>query len=167
MLAGIIMTIVSGGRILLLDRFSVRRGLKWIEDEKPAFLVGAPPHVIHVANAKNLHSTDTSSVKLFIYAGAPVPSSVLESLQVNGGIRVGAMFGWSEGLVATATRPDDPLEAVNCTVGFPIPGVEIRLVDHDGNEVEPGICGEMWSRGPNFCAGYFKNEAGCTPAMGS
>lgn len=159
MLAGIIMTIVRGGRILLLDRFSARRGLKWIEDEKPAFLVGAPPHVIHIANAANLKSADTSSVNLFIYAGAPVPSTVLKSLQENGGIKVGAMFGWSEGLVATATRPDDPLEAINSTVGFAIQGIEIRLVDPDGNVVDPGIAGEMWSRGPNFCAGYFKNEA--------
>ena len=85
---------------LLLDRFSVRRALKLIEEEKPSFLVGAPPHVIHVANATNLESSDTSSVNLFIYAGAPVPSSVLESLQVNAGIKVGALFGWSEGLAA-------------------------------------------------------------------
>ncbi len=159
MLAGIIMTIVSCGRILLLDRFSAKRALKWIEDERPSFLVGAPPHVIHVANASNLKTADTSSVNLFIYAGAPVPSTVLESLQSNAGIKVGAMFGWSEGLVATATHPDDPLEAINSTVGHVIPGIEVRLVDHEGNEVQPGQPGEMWSRGPNFCAGYFENEA--------
>ena len=39
-------------------------------------------------------------------------------------------------------------------------------MDDEGNEVEPGESGEMWSRGPNFCAGYFKNEA-AAKAMGS
>ncbi|WAH37861.1 class I adenylate-forming enzyme family protein [Alicyclobacillus dauci] len=157
MLAGVMMPITTGGRILLLERFSASRVIKWIEAEKPAFLVGAPPHVIHVTNSPNLKSADTSSVKLFIYAGAPVPSSVLERLQADGGIKVGGMFGWTEGFVATATRPDDPLEALSGTVGFVVPGVEVRLVDEDGEDVKPGEPGEMWSRGPNFSAGYYEN----------
>ncbi|MFB5189646.1 class I adenylate-forming enzyme family protein [Alicyclobacillus fastidiosus] len=157
MLAGVMMTIATGGRILLLERFSATRVIKWIETEKPAYLVGAPPHVIHVTNAPKLKSADTSSVKLFIYAGAPVPSSVLERLQSDGGIKVGGMFGWTEGFLATATRPDDPLEALSSTVGFVIPGTEVRLVDEDGHDVAPGESGEMWARGPNFAAGYYEN----------
>jgi acyl-CoA synthetase len=157
MLAGIMMPILSGGRILLLERFSTTRVFKWIEQEKPTFLIGAPPHVIHIANSPKLKSVDTSSVKLFIYAGAPVPSTVLQRLQTDGGIRVGGMFGWTEGLVVTATRPEDPIEAVSSTVGSLIPGIEVRLVDDTGSDVEPGTPGEMWSRGPNFSAGYFEN----------
>lgn len=157
MLAGVMMTIVSGGRILLLDRFSANRVLKWVKEEKPAFIIGAPPHVIHVANAPKLPETDTSSVKVFIYAGAPVPSTILQRLQTEGGIKVGAMFGWSEGFVATATRPDDPLDAISSTVGFGLPGLDIRLIDEDGNEVKQGESGEMLCRGPNFSPGYFEN----------
>ncbi|MFC7395216.1 class I adenylate-forming enzyme family protein [Scopulibacillus cellulosilyticus] len=157
MLAGIMMTIAAGGRILLLDRFSAKRALKWVENEKPNFIIGAPPHVIHIANASNLKSSDTSSVRVFIYAGAPVPSTVLQRLQTDGGIKVGGMFGWSEGFVATANRPDDPIEAVSNTVGFGLKDIEIRLVDEDGNDVKQGEPGELWSRGPNFCAGYYKN----------
>ncbi|GMA56647.1 cyclohexanecarboxylate-CoA ligase/acyl-CoA synthetase [Alicyclobacillus sacchari] len=157
MLAGVMMTVAKGGRIMLLERFSAARVLKWIEEYRPTYLVGAPPHVIHVANAPNLKATDTSSVKLFIYAGAPVPSAVLVQLQADSGIKVGCMFGWSEGFLATATRPDDPLEALSSTVGFAIPGTEVRLVDEDGHDVKPGEPGEMWSRGPNFSAGYYQN----------
>lgn len=158
MLAGVMMTIASGARIFLVERFSASRVLKWIEEDEPTYLVGAPPHVIHVANAPNLKTANTSSVKLFIYAGAPVPSSVLERLQSDSGIKVGGMFGWSEGFLATATRPDDPLEALSSTVGFAIEGTEVRLVDEDGQDVAPGEPGEMWSRGPNFAAGYYENE---------
>lgn len=157
MLAGVLMTVASGGRIFLLERFSASRVLKWIEQERPTYLVGAPPHVIHVANAPNLPAADTSSVKLFIYAGAPVPSAVLQRLQTDGGIKVGGMFGWSEGFLATATRPDDPLEAISSTVGFAIPGTEVRLVNEDGHPVPDGEPGEMWSRGPNFSPGYYEN----------
>ncbi|MCL6594239.1 MAG: acyl--CoA ligase, partial [Alicyclobacillus sp.] len=159
MLAGVMMTVASGGRILLLDRFSAQRVLQWIESEKPSYVVGAPPHVIHLANAPGLRAADTSSVRLFIYAGAPVPSEVLRRLQAEGGIRVAAMFGWTEGFLATATRPDDPIEAASTTVGYVIPGTEVRLVDEDGRDVPPGTPGEMLCRGPNFSAGYFQNQA--------
>ncbi|MFD1676710.1 class I adenylate-forming enzyme family protein [Alicyclobacillus fodiniaquatilis] len=157
MLSGVMQTIASGARILLLERFSAIRVLKWIEKEKPAYLVGAPPHVIHLANASKLKDTDTSSVKFFIYAGAPVPSSVLERMQEASGIKVGGMFGWTEGFLATATNPSDPMDALANTIGFVIPGTEVRLVDEDGNDVEPGTPGEIWSRGPNFSAGYYEN----------
>ncbi|GGE40077.1 AMP-binding protein [Pullulanibacillus camelliae] len=157
MLAGIMMTVAACGRILLVDRFSANRILNWIEKEQPAFIIGAPPHVIHLANSPKLASANTSSVKVFIYAGAPVPSAVLQRLQEDGGITVGAMFGWSEGFVATANRPDDPIEAVSSTIGFALPGLEIRLVDEEGNDVKDGEAGEIWSRGPNFSPGYYEN----------
>jgi len=157
MLAGIMMTVAACGRILLVDRFSANRIFNWIEKEQPAFIVGAPPHVIHLANSPKLPEADTASVKVFIYAGAPVPSAVLQRLQEDGGITVGAMFGWSEGFVATANRPDDPIEAVSSTVGFALPGLEIRLVDEEGNDVKDGEAGEIWSRGPNFSPGYYEN----------
>ena len=157
MIAGIMMTIVACGRILLVDRFSANRILNWIEKEQPAFIIGSPPHIIHLANSPKLAEANTTSVKVFIYAGAPVPSAILQRLQKEGGITVGAMFGWSEGFVATANRPDDPVEAVSSTVGFALPGLEIRLVDENGHEVKDGETGEIWSRGPNFSAGYYEN----------
>lgn len=158
MLAGILMTIVSGGRFLLIDHFSAKRVLKWVGEEKPQFLVGAPPHIIHVANAADLKTTDTSSIKLFIYAGAPVPSAVLQRLQAEGGFKVGGMFGWTEGLVVVATRPEDSLEQISGTLGLQIPGLEVRLVDEEGNTLEDPVAeGEMLARGPNFSAGYYEN----------
>lgn len=156
MLAGIMMTIVTGGRLVLLDRFSAKRVLEWTEKEKAAFIIGAPPHVTHITNYPGLTHADTSSVKVFIYAGAPVPSVILQRLQEKGGIHVGCLFGWTEGFVATLTRPDDPIEAVSNTVGFAVPGEEMKLVDENGKTVVQGETGEMWSRGPNFCAGYFE-----------
>jgi len=157
MLAGVMMPIATGGRIHLLDRFSAGRVLQWIEREEPTYIVGAPPHVVHLAHADNLREARTSSVRLFIYAGAPVPSAVLRKLQEDSGMKVAAMFGWTEGFLATMTRPDDPLEAVSSTVGHAVPGTEVRLVDENGHDVRQGEPGEMLCRGPNFSAGYYHN----------
>jgi acyl-CoA synthetase (AMP-forming)/AMP-acid ligase II len=157
MLAGVMMPIATGGRILLMERFSAARALRWMGEERPTYLVGAPPHVIHVANAPGLVDADTSSVRVFLYAGAPVPAAVLRRLQEQTSITVGGMFGWSEGFVACCTRMDDDIEAISRTVGQAVPGIEIRLVDEDGKDVLCGQPGEMWARGPNFSAGYYGN----------
>ncbi|MCF8566558.1 acyl--CoA ligase [Alicyclobacillus tolerans] len=157
MLVGVTMPLVTSGRILLVERFSASRVLQWIEEEQPRSLVGAPPHVIHIANSAALKTRDTSSVQYFFYAGAPVASSVLKQLQSDTNWTIGAMFGWTEGFLATATHPDDPVEVLTTTVGYAIPGTEVVLVDEDGKTVQPGTPGEMWSRGPNFSAGYYHN----------
>jgi len=157
MLVGVMMPIVSGGCMLLHDRFSSTRVLKLIAENKPTYLVGAPPHLIHLTNAPNLTKVDTSSVRLFIYAGAPVPSPILKRLQEESGITVAAMFGWTEGFVVLCTRPDDLLEVISTSVGTPVAGIEFKLVDEDGIEVQPGSPGEALSRGPNFCMGYYNN----------
>jgi len=157
MLVGVMMVVATCGRMLLMERFAVSRALSWIAQERPTYLCGAPPHLIHFANAPQLAAADVRSVRLFIYAGAPVPRTVLQRLQQETGIVVGGMFGWSEGFVACCTRPDDPAEAISSTVGHAVPGVEIALMNECGQPVARGEPGEMWSRGPNFSAGYYGN----------
>lgn len=157
MLVGVWLPIYTGGRMLLMEHFAVSRVLRWMEEEKPTYLVGAPPHVIHVANSPKLKDIDTTNARLFIYAGGPVPSPVLRRLQEDSGITVSCMFGWTEGLGMSITLPDDPIEAISQTIGRPLPGMEVVLVDDHGNPVPTGEPGEMLSRGPSFCAGYYNN----------
>ena len=56
------------------------------------------------------------------------------------------------------TLADDPPEVLLHTVGRPGPGVELRLVDEDGNEVPQGTPGEIAIKGHNIMKGYYKNE---------
>ncbi len=157
MLVGMGLPVTTGGRMLLVEHFAVPRVLEWIDEEKPAYLVGAPPHVIHMANAQGIRDVHNPNARLFIYAGGPVPAPVLRRLQEDSGYTVSCMFGWTEGLGISITLPDDPIEAISRTVGRPLPGIEVRLVDEDGSEVPTGTPGEMLCRGPNFCAGYYGN----------
>jgi acyl-CoA synthetase (AMP-forming)/AMP-acid ligase II len=56
----------------------------------------------------------------------------------------------------TQTRIETPRE--DDSVGPPLPGLEIRIVDASGRDAEPGGVGELWVRGPNVMAGYYRNE---------
>jgi len=157
MLVGVLMPIASGGRIVLLERFAASRALRLIASEAPTYLVGAPPHLIHLAEHPQLTETNTSSVRIYFYAGAPVPPKVLAKLQSDTGWIVGGLFGWSEGFLACSTELTDSPDAISTTVGKPILGTEIELVDEAGNPLpeDPSLVGEMLCKSPSFAAGYY------------
>jgi fatty-acyl-CoA synthase len=57
--------------------------------------------------------------------------------------------------IITQTSVDDPIEVRVSTVGRPIPGIEVKLIDRDGRVVPPGEAGELCVRGHNVMAGYY------------
>ncbi len=85
--------------------------------------------------------------------GAPVPAAVgqrAESL----GIKIIRAYGSTEHPSITGSRYEDPAEIRHNTDGRPRPGVEMRIVDEDGNDLPAGTPGEIVSRGPELCLGY-------------
>jgi acyl-CoA synthetase (AMP-forming)/AMP-acid ligase II len=62
-------------------------------------------------------------------------------------------------------RHDDPPEVIATTVGKPLPGVEVRIVDDDGADVPHGEVGEIVARGFNVMQGYFDDEAATAEAF--
>ena len=85
--------------------------------------------------------------------GSAVPAAVGERC-AKLGIEVARSFGSTEHPSITGSRPDVPHDKRVTTDGRPLPGVEIRLVDDDGKDVEIGTPGEIWSRGPDCFVGY-------------
>jgi acyl-CoA synthetase (AMP-forming)/AMP-acid ligase II len=85
--------------------------------------------------------------------GSAVPAAVGERC-LKLGIEIARSFGSTEHPSITGSTPDAPREKRINTDGRPLPGVEVRLVDDDGKDVEPGAPGEIWSRGPDCFVGY-------------
>jgi acyl-CoA synthetase (AMP-forming)/AMP-acid ligase II len=85
--------------------------------------------------------------------GSPIPVAVSERAE-RLGIAVTRNYGSTEHPSTTGSKRDDPREKRNHTDGHPLPGVELRLVDAEGREVDVGEPGEIRSRGPDLCAGY-------------
>ena len=63
-------------------------------------------------------------------------------------------YGLTEGGTATATSPGDDVETIATTVGRPRPGFELRIVDGQGHEVDPGEAGEILLRGASIMSHY-------------
>jgi acyl-CoA synthetase (AMP-forming)/AMP-acid ligase II len=85
--------------------------------------------------------------------GAPIPVAVSERAE-RLGIAVTRNYGSTEHPSTTGAKVAEPAEKRKRTDGHPLRGVELRLVGGDGREVEVGDAGEIWSRGPDLCAGY-------------
>ena len=85
--------------------------------------------------------------------GSPVPAAVSERAEKLG-IAVTRAYGSTEHPSTTGSKPGEPRDKRNRTDGHALAGVELRLVDSDGREVGAGEPGEIWSRGPDLCAGY-------------
>ncbi|HEX5097673.1 MAG TPA: AMP-binding protein [Acidimicrobiia bacterium] len=90
--------------------------------------------------------------------GSAVPAAVGERC-FKLGIEVARSFGSTEHPSITGCRPEEPREKRINTDGRPLPGVELRLVDDDGKDVDAGTPGEIWSRGPDCFVGYTDTAA--------
>jgi len=85
--------------------------------------------------------------------GSPVPVAVSERAEALG-IAVTRNYGSTEHPSTTGSKAGEPREKRHRTDGHALPGVELRLVDEEGRKVGVGEPGEIWSRGPDLCAGY-------------
>ena len=143
-----------GATILLLERFDPLQTLEAIVAQRASVIVGAPPIYIAWVNTPGVEDYDLASVRYAVSGAAPLPKNVLNRFAAELGITI-----W-EGYGLTETAPLLTTVAMNSTalpgsVGRPVPGVELRLLDDRGQDVRPGDPGEVVVRGPNVFSGYW------------
>jgi malonyl-CoA/methylmalonyl-CoA synthetase len=97
-----------------------------------------------------------SFMRLFVSGSAPLPAAVLDEFQTRFGHRILERYGMSETLMNISNPYAGERRAG--TVGLPLPGVSLRLLDVNGNAVKDGETGEIYLRGPNVFSGYWKRE---------
>ncbi len=85
--------------------------------------------------------------------GSPVPAAVADRAEALG-ISLTRSYGSTEHPSTTGASHEEPRSKRNYTDGRALPGVELRIVDEQGRDVATGVAGEIWSRGPDLCAGY-------------
>jgi long-chain acyl-CoA synthetase len=92
-----------------------------------------------------------SSVRLALSGAAPLPSTAVDAMRERFGVELEEGYGLTEASpIVTSSAGAAP-----GTIGRPVPGVSVRLVDDDGEDVPLGDPGELWVQGPNVFAGYW------------
>lgn len=143
--------VLCGSTIILVPRFEPNQVLQLIEKHRVTVFAGVPTMYIAMNHSKV--EVDVSSLKIGVSGGASMPGEVIRTFESKFGVPILEGYGLSE------TSPVACFNHLDCerkvgSVGQPIQGVEIRLVDMEDNDVPQGEEGEILVRGHNVMLGY-------------
>jgi long-chain acyl-CoA synthetase len=149
---------------VLAERFDPVETLDLVRREHVTNVVGAPPMYVAWSMLPDVGDA-FASVRLALSGAAPLPPSVLHRVLDVTGHHVFEGYGLTETApVLTTTLMSEV--AKPGSIGRPVPGVELRLVDEAGEEPEDGDPGEIVVRGPNTFSGYWPDGEGGPDADG-
>jgi long-chain acyl-CoA synthetase len=153
--------ILTGMPIVLSHRFDPDAALELIGRHKVTFTVGSITVFIALMNAPSAADRDTSTFRKLVSGGAPIAPSTVEAFEGQFGAYIHNIYGLTETTspshcVPIGTRaPVDPTSGA-LSVGVPIYGTVVRVVDEDDNDLPPGEVGEFVTSGPQVVPGYWE-----------
>ncbi|MCW2578990.1 MAG: lcfB [Blastococcus sp.] len=148
-------SVLAGATLTLIPRFDGAKALSVIERDKVTVFQGVPTMFSAMLHSPAAGTTDVSSLRLCNSGGSAMPVEVMRSFEETFGCIVLEGYGLSEtSPVASFNHPH--AERKPGSIGTPIRGVEMRLVDDDGKDVAGGEVGEIAIRGENVMKGYWQ-----------
>jgi long-chain acyl-CoA synthetase len=161
---GMNLTVKAGGTMALIERFEPASALESIQSNKCTVLYGAPPMFVVWAQMPDIRDYDLSSVRYIASGAAALPVKIMELFEGMAGVPISEGYGLTEASPVVTSNAAGPVTKPG-TVGKPIPGVEVRIVDADGGEVARGELGELICRGENIMKGYWKQPEATAEAL--
>ena len=147
-----------GGAVVVPDDFSGDGLHGLVERHRVTVGFGNPDVLDELARAERWQAADLSSIRFILTGGAPVPERLIRVFH-DRGVALVQGYGLSEaGPLVLLLDGDRSLRKVG-SAGRPPLLVDVRIVDQDGQDVEPGQTGELLARGPNVMAGYWRRPA--------
>lgn len=148
---------MNGATGVVVDRFDPVETLRLIERHRITVLFGAPPMYTAWLNVDDPKQYDLSSVRIAVSGAAPLQAEVLRRFKETFGLDIFEGYGLTETApTLTSNRVADKPRAGS--VGKPLPGIQVRLVDEAGRDVDLGDPGELVVRGPNVFQGYWRRD---------
>jgi long-chain acyl-CoA synthetase len=144
----------AGGCLTLIPRFDPGKALEIIDRDRVTVFEGVPTMYAAMLNHPDRDSFDVSCLELCASGGSAMPVEVMREFERAFDCKVLEGYGLSEtSPVASFNHPDR--ERKPGSIGTPIVGVEMKVVDDHGNEVASGEPGEILIRGHNIMKGYW------------
>jgi malonyl-CoA/methylmalonyl-CoA synthetase len=144
--------LLSGGSMRWLSAYDAKQVIKFLPE--CTVLMGVPTYYTRLLADDSFDEGVARNVRLFISGSAPLLEETFAEFENRTGQRILERYGMTE----TNMNTSNPLhgERKPGTVGPPLPGVEVRICDDQGNVVETGETGNLQVRGPNVFIGYWK-----------
>ncbi len=150
--------LAAGMRSVLLDGFDAATAVALVRDHGVTILAGVPAMFAALADLDESVAPPGSlaTLRLAVSGAAPLPPELGEEFARRFGVRLAEGYGLTEAAPIVCTNAADP-DAPRGSIGPPLPGVDVRLVDAAGEDVVVGDPGELWVRGPNVFPGYWRD----------
>ncbi len=157
-------SLMVGACLTLVPKFDPGDTLETMQRDGVTHFYGVPTMFGALLHHPEREGFDTSSLRTCITGGASMPVEVLRGFEDAFGAIVLEGYGLSEtSPVASSNHPDKGGKPGS--IGTPIEGVEMKVVDEDDNEVEQGEVGEIVIRGHNIMKGYWQRPDATEEAM--
>jgi len=144
--------LLNGSAMLWEPRFDAKRALDLLP--RATVFMGVPTYYVRLLLEPGFSRETCRAMRLFVAGSAPLLKDTFDEFRQRTGHTILERYGMTE----TGMLTSNPYEGERRggTVGFPLPGTDLRIVDEDGNPLGPGKVGFIQVRGPNVFSGYWQ-----------
>ena len=153
-----------GGTLILMPKFEAKGIVDMITQTRPRYLVAVPSMLRGILTLPKDEAGDFSSMKYVLVSGEAMKPDTMQAFETRYHVPI---------LEGYALTEASPMVSFNSTaqerkagsMGLPLPGIDMKIVDEDGVEVKPGEVGEVWVKGPNVMKGYLNRPQATREAL--
>ena len=149
--------LLAGATVAVLDRFSPEETLHAITRHRVTVLPAVATMFQRMLDVPGVSEAACSSLRLAVSGAAPCPWELSQAWRRCTGVRIVRGYGMTELFRPISYLADDAADLPDA-IGRPVPGVEVRVVDPQGQALAAGEAGELWIRTPAAMDGYLRAE---------
>ena len=159
------LSLAAGASVLLVERFDPQSALESVANHGVTVISGAPTMWSAWAALPGAPADAFATVRLATSGAAKLDPATSRAMAEHFGVELNEGYGLTE--ASPVVTSGTGMIAPEGSIGVPLPGVHVRLVDADGQDSLVGDAGELWVHGPNVFAGYWNDpeatQAAITP----
>jgi long-chain acyl-CoA synthetase len=153
----------AGASVVLVERFDPTSAVESVSRHGVTIVLGAPTMWSSLTALRGVDPTAFATLRLAASGAAKLEPEIATAARELLGVTITEGYGLTEASPVVTSAVG--VEAKPGSIGVPLPGVEVRLVDPEGEDVLIGDPGELWVRGPNVFSGYWEDEAATASAL--
>jgi long-chain acyl-CoA synthetase len=165
----VIASIWGGGVQMVVPQFIPAQILDMIEKERATQMLGVPIMIAALAEEQHANPRDVSSIRFVAHGGSPITTEVIRrAIAAFPGAEFSHLYGATEtGPLITGLHHEEqmPNSDLLRSCGQALPGVGVRILDQQGNELPAGEIGEIAVGGPNIMQGYWNKPEQTAAAL--
>jgi long-chain acyl-CoA synthetase len=147
-----------GARQVTIPKFNPQSFCETVERERVTHTVLVPTMINLLIQFPKVGAYDLKSLAVLAYGGSPIaPELIRQTRELLPEVKLVQVYGLSETGFLTGLQDDEHVEGRLLSCGRPCPGIDVRVVDESGKQVDAGEPGELVARGANVMRGYWKN----------